>query len=403
MEKIRSSISISLCDIYVLLWALHEYADMFVHTSLSTLGTFFSMMLISLYFFCRLLSKYQLEGYFKSLVIFLMFLSIYGLIYILGGHYVYGTKPTSFLLGNWSSLAPILVFYLSTLNGYINEKKMLIYCVVFLVMAVTRFEYYYSTSYLEMGEYFTNTGFTNNASYFFVCLLPFTFLLDSKPVLKYLLLLVCIYFVMNGMKRGAILVTGVFFVYYLWATVFSQKNKKITKKQIISAILFCATLFAISKFVKYSWIGNDYFNYRFQTMAEGDTNGRVEIYSILWDEFSYNSNIFQMLFGHGAEGTIQIAQMHAHNDWLELLTDCGIIGVIVYLIYFISFYKECKRYKDILPEKNIIFSSMLILFVTSFFSMSFMDMYLGISCALGYGMAMCKRKKILQLHEQKNQ
>lgn len=382
---------INLCDIYVILWAYYQYADMYVHSSIALLGSLFPMMLISLYYFYQTVADYPIKGYIKSLVFFLIFLSIYGVLHWAGGEYVGDAKPSSFLFGNWNSMAPILVFYIGTLKRQVNDKRMFLYFILFMVIAVLRYEHNYVTRDLEVEELYLNGGFTNNASYFFASLLPFVFFFDRKYLLKYAILLICIYFVLNGMKRGALLITGLFLCFYLWTLVFRDSSGNRVGK-IFSILLLIVVTIAIYFFVNNSWLYNEYVIERLQSISEGDTNGRADIYRILLNNFVNNTNLFNMFFGIGPEGTMRVAQLHAHNDWLELLTDCGIVGVLFYLSYFYSFFKTCKKYKNILPEGNIIFSCMLLLLVKSFFSMSFMNMFIGISCVLGYGLAKCQQK-----------
>lgn len=392
---------INLCDIYVILFVLHQYSDMYIHSSLFAIGTTLPMLFISLYFFYQAIAVRR-EGYIKALIVFIAFLSVYGIRHWMSGEYVGDTKPNSFFLGNWQSLTPILIFYISTQRGIVDKKRMFVYFIVFMFIAVLRYSHNYITHDLEVEENFANAGFTNNAAYYFVCMLPFVFLFEERPLIKYAVLLVCVYFVMNGMKRGAIFTTGLFLAFFLLVSARRDPttSKRNRWKRGLSFVFLVIAIIAVSYFVINSWLSNDYFIYRWETVQAGDTNGRDGIFQSLLTNFANNANILQMIFGYGAEGTMRIVGIHAHNDWLELLTDCGILGVIVYLVYFYSFFKDCRKYRAILPEVNILWSCLLILFIRSFFSMSFMDMYLGISSALGYSMAVCQQKKQLYRYEQ---
>lgn len=386
---------ITICDIFITLFAFHEYADVYIHKSIFLLGSSIPMMLIGLYFYYQAIVKYKTIAYIKALIVFIAFLSVYGTLHWMGGETLGRVKPTAFLFGNWNSLTPILVFYICTLRGEVNENRMFIYFVIFIIMGVLNYNYGYLRRDLEIEEDFSNVGFTNSAAYIFVYLLPSLFLFVKKPIIQYGSLLIMLYFVMSGMKRGAIVIAAVFMVFFV---VFSLQNnrfnqsKKSTWKIVLTILLMVLAAYLLYGFIQTVWLSNDYFYYRLENTQAGDDSGRGEIYKDLLFNFANNENLFQMIFGLGAEGTMRVVHIHAHNDWLELLTDCGILGVFIYLVYFYYFYKTCRKYKKSTPEAYIILTMCVVLLIKSFFSMSFMNMYLGASSILGYAMAVCQQK-----------
>lgn len=390
--NIASIKKITLCDIYVVLFALYEYAAMYIRSSLASLGTYFPMLLICIYGLYQAAFNYKTKGYINALIVFVLYLSFYGVIHWMSGARPGGIKPTAFLFGNFLSLAPVFVFYIGTIRGEIDERRMLVYLIVFIILSILRFRYNYVTHDMELEEGFSNVGFTNNAAYLFVSLLPFVFLFDKKPIMQYFVLIVLLYFIMNGMKRGAIFTTIGFLAVFAHYTIGREKVKNSKTKRLIPLLFLVLASYAIYYIVQNYWLNNDYFYYRVNSIEEGDSSGRDFIWKTLWNGFLNNGNVFQMLFGLGADGTVSIVGKHAHNDWLELLTDCGLVGVVVYLVYFYYFIKEAFKYKSQKPEMYFVTSCIVILFLRSLFSMSFMDMYIGISVALGYGLAICQQK-----------
>ena len=79
---------------------------------------------------------------------------------------------------------------------------------------------------------------------------------------------------------------------------------------------------------------NDYFQTRLTSTLEGNSSGRDEIYSHIWNVFN-NSNMFHYLFGYGAQGSFIMTAKFAHSDWLELLINQGLLGFIIYINYII--------------------------------------------------------------------
>ena len=104
--------------------------------------------------------------------------------------------------------------------------------------------------------------------------------------------------------------------------------------------------------------------------AQGDMSGRDIIYSNIWNSW-LDSNFFHFLFGYGFAASIKISGigLFAHNDWLEILSNFGLLGVIIFAVLFyqgfkLSLNKEWGRDKRILMAA-IITSA----FATTLFSM----------------------------------
>ena len=124
---------------------------------------------------------------------------------------------------------------------------------------------------------------------------------------------------------------------------------------------------------------------------EGNSSGRDSIFKQCWDIF-LNSNVLGMLFGHGASATVGIIGIAAHNDWLEILVNQGLLGVTVYLFFWIAFYKTF-RLDNSRETKPVIGSVMLIYFAATLFSMSYSAMTLPSTLALGYCLARQQQDK----------
>lgn len=382
--------SVTLCDIYVILFVMYEMADIYIQTSLAALGTYIPMLLILAYYFYRVLFRMRTRGYLKMLVFFIFFLSIYGILHVIAGPNIANTKKTTFLLGNFYSLAPVLMFYVSSRNGEMSERKMKVLCLILLVVAIIVYANYFLLRDIDFSGAVASV--TNNTSYRFVCLLPLLFLFQDKKIVQYSLLLIMLYFIMSAMKRGAILITALFLVFFFWQSINEGFSRRGVSKLLISIIIIVAFSYIVYRVAQQVWLDNDYFYIRLESVAEGDTNGRDDIYKSLWEYYTGDMNVFQSVFGTGADGTMSAIKHRAHNDWLELLIDCGIFGVIVYVVYFLNMFLDCRRYSRCIPESRILIACFIVLFVRSFFSMSFMAMDLGISAALGYSLAICESK-----------
>ena len=139
---------------------------------------------------------------------------------------------------------------------------------------------------------------------------------------------------------------------------------------------------------------DDYFVFRLEQTLEGNTSGRDDIYNQYYDFFANQTNIFNYLFGNGAYATLKVFDNYAHNDWLEIAIDNGLIIVSIFAIYWVSlilyFFKN-RRVDRTMSSMLALF--ILIYFIKSFFSMSYDQTPPFASCALGYALAYLENKK----------
>ena len=133
---------------------------------------------------------------------------------------------------------------------------------------------------------------------------------------------------------------------------------------------------------------NEYLIYRFNQVLEGNSSNRDIIYSNLWEHFIREDNFLKFVFGNGANATLAIGTNYAHNDWLEIAINNGILGLIVYLAFYMTLLNEVLKIRNRSPlSSNVILMSFIILLMTSFFSMSYSSVGLSIAIAIGYVLA----------------
>ena len=101
---------------------------------------------------------------------------------------------------------------------------------------------------------------------------------------------------------------------------------------------------------------------------EGNSSGRDALYSKAWESF-FNADFITAFVGNGADSTYVILGNRAHNDWLELLTNQGLIGFIIYATLWIQifiYWREIRTRKFIF----VLLGAIIILFFNkSLFSM----------------------------------
>lgn len=211
--------------------------------------------------------------------------------------------------------------------------------------------------------------YVDNLGYYYINIIPFVLLIRKRSYLKIGLCLLLTLFVIQSAKRGAILTVAVADVFFCFAIL---KNKEISKnflgKSLLLVILIIAAIYAYKQFMF-----NEFAFSRFEQLEEGQTSGRGYIYSRLISHWLHDSSLVQMVFGSGycAVPTITGGPF-AHNDWLELLTDLGLVGIVVYFTFVYSMFSAARKQTHGI-YKWIMFIVVAIWGVKTLFSMSYLD------------------------------
>lgn len=319
-------------------------------------------------------------------ILFYMF-AIYGLIYIFLGETIYDyagpIRQIDYLKKIAASLLPVYPFYYFASKGQFSIKCLNFWIPIFILLSIYSFTNYYNVLLTAAQEHGSSaTEFTNNTGYLFVSLLPLIFLRKGNIILNYVYIGVCALFIVMGVKRGAIITGGLCIVYYIFNILRESKGYKKIVFIFLSIIAIGIAGYYISMFIENS----SYFAYRLDNTLEGNMNGRDSIYDKMLDIF-VNSNILHMLVGHGADSTIYFTTMLAHNDWLELLVNQGILGVTVYFCYFIVVYRTWRKYSKYPAIGLSLGGIFIVLFLKTLFSMSYTEYTLFLCMAYGYCMA----------------
>lgn len=385
MSKVVNSL-----NIYVLLWFIEiQNASMsLVPDSISVLLLFF---LFVWSFFCVFKVQYQARNipFIGGLNSLLLLFSIYGLFRVIGGEQIIAylgsgraIGPREYLIEYWRSILPIYAFLYYSIKGQITEKTLLFWLIVFTIGSVCNYYYEENNRLAMIAAGSAIDGVTNNQSYSFVALMAFLPFLEKRPLVQYSLLSFFVLFTIMGMKRGAILVGILCIVLFLCRSYRQAKNF-----QKVTIVLFSIVTVFIGYLVVMWYIQNNvYFMTRVEDTLNGVSSGRDAIYKKLWDYFTTDMGIVQILFGLGADGTFRAIGQAGHNDWIEVLIDTGILGLSLYVLYWFKVAKTWILAKRFLEEKiylciMIIFASLLI---KTAFSMSINDIKIYTSMPLGY-------------------
>lgn len=389
------------CTLYILLWVLYSLqGTLYATGGIISRGILLILILWSLYhcYGVNTSQRYRdLPSFIKILNVFIIIHTIYGIILILSGKKLYTmedytlTSNLDYLKNVYISTLPIYAFYNFTKKRLITEDFVRAFVIFILCVTIIRF---FNAQQQQLAQAMamrsTREEFTLNVGYSFLHLMPLIFFWNKKPLLQYFLLLVCVCFIIMCMKRGAIMLGAVCFAYFLYSML---KLTKGVKRIVIIAISAIAIMVTVS-FVQNMLETSEYFQHRLDQTLEGDSSNRDTIYATFLDHFLNERNPLRILFGNGANATLTIGTNYAHNDWLELAINCGILGLVVYFLYFVTLLKNgIKLQRTNADYSRVLFMSLLILFGASFVSMSYASMGISQTFAIGFLLAHIKQGK----------
>lgn len=377
---------INSCNLFIALYSVYLFLKAGNPNSFT--GYLLLMItVISFGYFVFVQIKMQQPRMLKWLSILFYMFTIYGLFYIFFGETIYDydgpIRQTDYLKKIAASLLPVYPFYYFASKGQFSIKYLNFWIPIFILLSIYCFTSYYNvllTTAQQHGSYATE--FTNNTGYLFVSLLPLIFLKKGNGIVNYIYIGICALFIVIGVKRGAIIIGGLCIVYYMFNILIDSKGYKKIGFIFLSIIAIGIAGYYISDFIENS----SYFSYRLNNTLEGNMSGRDSIYDKMLDIF-VNSNILHMLIGHGADSTIYFTTMLAHNDWLEILVNQGIIGIVIYFCYFIVVYRTWRKYSKYSSIAYGLGGIFIVLFLKTLFSMGYTEYTLYMSMAYGYCMA----------------
>lgn len=372
---------------YILCWLLYQLQGF-----LWTEGNLFSQIIIiginlmSIYYCLKVnLMLREKPMYLIGLNLLVIMFTVYGIIYCLDGpHYmmrIREIKPYNYLKSIYNSLLPIYVFLYFSWKKILTRRMMCeLGCLFFFMVFMSYWGYEIKMKSLFLENGVERDGFVNNMGYEFLCLFPILSFYYKRPWFQYLGVICVMTFILMGMKRGAILIG---FFCMVWFLLEMFKSAKKFKKIII--ILTSVGVVVLLFFITWHLLEtSDFFRSRLQSTIEGNISGRDVLYTTFLNYFLYDTNTYQFLFGSGANATLEISFNYAHNDWLELLVNQGVLGFSLYLFYWISFFmvwQKTDRSDNLRFAMALLF---LIYFMRTIFSMSYGDMNIYSTSVLGF-------------------
>jgi len=248
-------------------------------------------------------------------------------------------------------------FYYFATRGCFGKRHLRTFLLIMIPIYIYRF---YS---LESKNLMEGLEAINNVSYAFVALMPVIFLIRKKIYSAGIAMLLMA-FIIQSSKRGAMIAGGLVLLVYFCYIIRNTEGKN-NPFRLLGALLLISFLL----YFGYNYyLSNEFAVERMSDMEGG--SGRDLIFIAILNYWYRYGDLWEYLFGFGFSASLKMAYgFRAHNDWLELLSSVGLVGVFTYLVLYLSSINVFKLYKWAFAEKYLLLSVLLVWFLSSMVSM----------------------------------
>jgi len=359
IEFIRNLLLISLV-IYYSRGFLYEKGSLFF------IGSVGIVLIISLFYLYKTLVAKRKKSLFYKTWTVLLILNTVGFIFTgeISNPLHYGMY-----LGIIMTSLTFYPFFYFAQHGVLKSAHLVRFLAIMLPITILIF---FSNANMILADRLNkDTNIVNNVSYAFVALIPFVFFIKRKKLLPFSVMFIVVFFIIQGAKRGALIAgfIGLFgFIYY--------KIRTIPKKKRVRSYLFISlVIVAISYYAFDIYQSNEYLVSRMQKIGEvGGSSGREIIYLNLFNSWYNSDNVLNLLFGYGFAASLNLSGTgnFAHNDWFELLSNFGLLGIVIYGFLFYSAIKLLRLANWEIDKQLFFITILLIWFFITLVSMFYL-------------------------------
>lgn len=325
--------------LYLFSWIFLAFLPFVYYSTKAYLALLFFFAFSALGYTIYAIGNIKLIPYFKSTIAFVSYLTIYGIYLIFFGDEVYWEScgividKYRYLLWLFISMLSVIPVYVFTSKGYLNERIMKI---LFIIMTIAGIFAYYKMNqqYLQLAlaEGSKQEEFTITSIYILLSALPIL-VVFKKTWFRFLMLCVYFVFMVLSAKRGAILLGSVSIACFVWGMFAGETLKKKLVVLFVSAMVCCG----LYKFLDRQLETSPYLMQRYEQTLEGNSSRRSEYNEKLLNYIFNENSTKNFIFGIGAQGTLAVNDNFAHNDWIAILLEQGVLGCFLYFIYWICF------------------------------------------------------------------
>lgn len=239
------------------------------------------------------------------------------------------TKFTEILFYIISFSLPALVL-VSAHNSAVQtdrtKEDYIMFVIIFLLLIKQYISIFREINFLDMAHLIS--------SYYLLYTLPLLLLIKPR-LIKVAAIFIVIVVLFSSLKRSGILALAISLFFYIFISQYVRNKFKLSA--------FIGSLFAIvvlgTVFVVFATndSGSENIMNRFENIDRDQGSGRL----VVWEQtmsMIEGQEATTLLFGNGYNAVMHDStlQLSAHNDFLEVTYDFGIVGLLLYLAAFIT-------------------------------------------------------------------
>lgn len=250
----------------------------------------------------------------------------------------------------WIFCAPIVLFMAHTQSLITDSLSVILWPIVFLCSYIlvknNRTNFYVLQKFFVILWFITLLYFVGvrlseyrNANMVFFPLMTTPWIMSIKKIrLRNIFLLVLFIAVLFSSKRSAIIAFILILISYYFS--YFARGKSLLRGVVLVLLL----IISVGIFYQVNKMFDNAIIERFNSVEEDQGSGRLFIYQNVLD-LQVRSTKSQYLWGHGhfAVKKDSLLDLSAHNDFLEILYDYGIIIFTLYILLWINIIKQLIR------------------------------------------------------------
>ena len=332
LNRLSRYILYSLIVIFALsrMWiSFREYQDI-QYSPVSTIATIlliFIALVPSVFLFKTLVRSGLNAIVLAFMIVCLLSSFIYG-----GNKDTWIIKQVLFIMF-WESIL-FLYYFLAYYNRRVISENVLMYMLLFIPLTLM----FIVSNILRSGLSLAPDKVANNNIFYLLTLLPWLMLLRNRALRLFFIMFImtmCVY----SLKRSAIFISAFCSAYYVYHDYL--KNGKRVRSLVLGML---AVVVAILLFSYANKVSSGTAFQRIQSMEEDKGSGRLIRYMDVWELIKREKSADKILLGHGYRTVEDQLGAHksAHNDFLEVIYDYGVIGVILFTLMHIALIRRVR-------------------------------------------------------------
>lgn len=245
-----------------------------------------------------------------------------------------GTPTWTLLVNGNMSLLWVLSFSFFESIRYksYDGKPIKTFVTLFFLFFIGATVFYCFDAYARLGRFQVL-----NIIYNAVALLPW-FLVDNRTNKKGVMVLFIITFAasMLSMKRGAIIaIVLMVLTYFFIQSTYKKNYANFGKVVFLTIVMVIAVKIADN-------LSGGFLSARFSAEEIASGSGRMHQITVALDLLR-DANFSNLLFGHGVQSALNMFGAGIHNEWLHFLFCYGIVGLVLYAIMVVGFFRQSIR------------------------------------------------------------